>query len=126
MTCASGSSSPALKCAVVLVDSVLFRSMNICLIGAPGVGKGTFSKLLVKKLGLIHISIGDIIRKEVENKSAAGIRVRNYVEDGLLIPDGIVNDIVLQKLQKYTFSNILLDGFPRNVKQAEFVKCSYA
>jgi adenylate kinase len=95
--------------------------MNFCLIGAPGVGKGTFSKLLIQRLKLNHISVGDIVRREIGRKSAVGIQAQSYVTQGQLIPDEVVNGIVLQEVHKHSSSNILLDGFPRNVSQAEFL-----
>lgn len=95
--------------------------MNFCLIGAPGVGKGTFSKLLIKRLKLHHISVGDIIRNEIILNSDVGMQARQYVDRGDLIPDEVVNRVVFQEVRKQKFANILLDGFPRNTEQARYL-----
>lgn len=86
-----------------------------------GVGKGTFSKLLITRLGLHHISVGDIIRTEIGRQSTVGIKAQKYVTQGELIPDDVVNEVVLQEVRKHSFAHLLLDGFPRNVKQAQYL-----
>mmetsp|Transcript_13020 Transcript_13020/g.21287 ORF Transcript_13020/g.21287 Transcript_13020/m.21287 type:complete len:224 (-) Transcript_13020:137-808(-) len=93
--------------------------MNYCLIGAPGVGKGTFSKLLVLRLKLHHISVGDIVRQEITQKSNIGKQALKFVNKGTLIPDDIVSQIVEKEMKKFQISNILLDGYPRNINQAK-------
>jgi adenylate kinase len=95
--------------------------MNYCLIGAPGVGKGTFSKLLISRLKLHHISVGDIVRNEIKQETIVGKKVQKYVECGHLIPDEVVNEVVHQELHKFNFSNCLLDGFPRTTVQADIL-----
>lgn len=91
--------------------------MIVILLGAPGSGKGTQSKALAAKYGFTHMSTGDIFRAEMAQKTALGEKAESFVKAGKLVPDNVVVEMVAGKLeagQKY-----LLDGFPRNVEQAE-------
>jgi adenylate kinase len=91
--------------------------MIVILLGAPGSGKGTQSKALAAKYGFNHLSTGDIFRAEIANKTDLGQKVESILKSGKLVPDNITVEVVAGKLeagQKY-----LLDGFPRNVDQAE-------
>lgn len=92
--------------------------MNILIIGAPGSGKGTMSELIVEKYGLIHISTGDILRAEIKSESKLGLTAKNYVDKGQLVPDDLVNEIILQRLKQADIVNgFLMDGYPRNIAQ---------
>lgn len=91
--------------------------MIIVLLGAPGSGKGTQSKALAAKYGFTHLSTGDIFRAEMAQKTALGEKAAEYVKNGKLVPDSIVTEMVAGKLE--TGRNYLLDGFPRNVEQAQ-------
>ncbi len=84
---------------------------QFALIGAPGVGKGTFAKIICSRLGLYHISVGDIVRNEIERKTPQGIAMSKYTNEGRLIPDQIVCEIVFNEINKT--GKVLLDGFPR-------------
>lgn len=94
--------------------------MNLLLIGAPGTGKGTMSALLKSNLGLVHISTGDILRASIKEGSAVGRKAQAYIEAGQLVPDEIIHDIIVERLSKDDIKNgFLMDGYPRNIEQAE-------
>ncbi|KPJ62578.1 MAG: adenylate kinase [Planctomycetes bacterium DG_23] len=92
--------------------------MRIVLLGSPGAGKGTQAELLADRLGLIHISTGDILRENVEKGTELGLRVKKFMDKGKLVPDDLVVDIVAQRLKKEGKRGFVLDGFPRNLAQA--------
>jgi adenylate kinase len=91
--------------------------MIVILLGAPGAGKGTQSKVLAAKYGLQHLATGDIFRGEIAAKTTLGVKAQDYVKSGKLVPDALVVEMVAGKLQAGT--NYLLDGFPRNLEQAQ-------
>ena len=91
--------------------------MIVILLGAPGSGKGTQSKALATKYGFTHLSTGDIFRAEMAQKTALGEKAAEYVKNGRLVPDNIVVEMVAGRLD--AGNKYLLDGFPRNVEQAE-------
>ncbi len=94
--------------------------MNIVLIGPPGAGKGTQSKLLSERFSIPQISTGDILRANVREKTPMGLRAKDYMERGILVPDELVVEMVVDRLsQDDCARGFILDGFPRNVKQAE-------
>eukprot|EP01041_Mallomonas_annulata_P011373 gene11373-23806_t len=93
------------------------------LIGAPGVGKGTFGKVICQRLNLEHISIGNLIRMEIERKSELGAIIQSFNDKGALVPDDIVCDIVYKKYLYHInqSTGFILDGFPRNLFQSKFI-----
>jgi len=94
--------------------------VKLVFIGPPGIGKGTYAKMLNQKYGIPHISTGDIFREEISRGTELGIKVKQFVEKGLLVPDEIVIEIVKQVLRRPECEKgFILDGFPRTVKQAE-------
>ncbi len=94
--------------------------MRLVFIGPPSVGKGTYAKILSKKYNIPHISTGDIFREEIAKGSELGLRVKPYVERGVLVPDEIVVEVVKRILQSPLCSRgFILDGYPRTVRQAE-------
>ena len=95
--------------------------LNIIICGAPGCGKGTQSDLIVEKYGLKHLSTGDLLRNEIAKKSALGIEAESYISKGNLVPDKMIFDILSNAIAEQTKGSkgIILDGFPRNVAQAE-------
>lgn len=94
--------------------------MNIILMGPPGAGKGTQAEKLVEQLGLVQISTGDMFRQAMKENTKAGASAKSYIDQGLLVPDEITNDIVKERLMQGNFGNgFILDGYPRNVFQAE-------
>jgi adenylate kinase len=92
--------------------------MNIILLGYPGSGKGTQAKVLSQKLGLFHVSTGDIFREELARKSPLGQEVSGYISAGRLVPDRLVLEVLKARLAVET-RGLLFDGFPRTVEQAE-------
>jgi adenylate kinase len=89
------------------------------MLGPPGAGKGTQAKLLAERLGVPHISTGDILREAVAAGTPLGEAARRYMEDGRLVPDDVVIGIVDERLGEADASSFILDGFPRTVAQAE-------
>ena len=94
--------------------------MVIIMLGAPGTGKGTVAALLQDKLGIKHISTGDIFRKNMKEGTELGKIAEKYISQGKLVPDDVTIKVVEERLkEKDTENGIILDGFPRTVKQAE-------
>lgn len=95
--------------------------MNLLIMGAPGSGKGTFSSRLKDNYKLAHISTGDIFRKNIKENTALGQEAKSYMDKGLLVPDDLVNRLVLDTLQNLPegVSGYLLDGYPRTLEQAK-------
>lgn len=91
--------------------------INIILLGAPGAGKGTQANRLSKAYNLTHISTGDVIREEIRNNTNFGKKVKSFADKGLLVPDELIIEIIESRLHKEG-NGYLLDGFPRNLKQA--------
>jgi adenylate kinase len=92
--------------------------MNIILLGYPGSGKGTQAKLLVSNLNYKHLSTGDMFRDEIAKKTQLGEKVKSYINNGKLVPDDVVLEVIESKL-KDIGDNVLFDGFPRTIEQAE-------
>ena len=98
---------------------------KIVLLGPPGCGKGTQSKLLVEKNNFVQLSTGDLLRSETSNSdSDLGKKVKYLMESGELVPDKIVIDIIINKVEEHKNKSIVFDGFPRNLKQAEALDSS--
>jgi adenylate kinase len=94
--------------------------MKIIILGPPGAGKGTQAKRIVEKYGVPHISTGDILRKAVKDQTELGKRAASYMQKGTLAPDEIVMDMVNERLsQPDCVKGFVLDGYPRNLEQAE-------
>ena len=94
--------------------------MNIVLLGAPGAGKGTQGQKLVEEFGIAHISTGDLLRAAVKAQSELGKQAKAYMDAGQLVPDSLVIDLVKERLaQPDAQKGFMLDGFPRNIAQAE-------
>lgn len=93
--------------------------MNIVLFGAPGAGKGTQSALLVDRLKMFQVSTGDLFRAAIKNKTDLGQKAQSYIDKGELVPDEITIGLVDEVLAKNSGKSFILDGFPRNVAQAE-------
>jgi len=90
------------------------------LLGSPGAGKGTQAQLISKKLGLPHISSGDIFRENIKNQTELGIKAKNYIDRGELVPDDITISMIRDRISHPDCSaGALLDGFPRTPAQAE-------
>lgn len=94
--------------------------MRLVILGAPGAGKGTQAERISRKLGVPHVSTGDILRNEIKNGTEYGQRAREYVESGKLVPDELVFDIIENFIKSDNAKKgFLLDGFPRNLAQAK-------
>jgi adenylate kinase len=95
-------------------------TMNIVILGPPGVGKGTYAGFLSKKYSIPKISVGDLFRSAIKNRTELGKRIKNYVSSGELVPDETVIELVKNRLEEPDCKNgFLLDGYPRTVPQAE-------
>jgi adenylate kinase len=93
--------------------------MHAIIFGAPGSGKGTYASRLQSKLGVDVIAMGDIFREIMKDGTPLGNKVKGYVENGLLVPDGIVIDVLKKRLAKVSKEQgFILDGYPRNIEQA--------
>mgnify|MGYP000143606978 CR=1 FL=1 len=93
---------------------------NLILFGPPGSGKGTQSDKLIKKYGWIHLSTGDLLRKEKENNTRLGQEAQSYMSKGMLVPDEVVIGMIRSALEANPKANgFLFDGFPRTVAQAK-------
>ncbi len=97
---------------------------NIVIFGAPGSGKGTQSDLIIEKYGLNHISTGDVLRGEIKNGTELGKIAKQYIDDGMLVPDSLIVDMLAKVYDSYGKSHkgVIFDGFPRTVNQAEALK----
>ena len=94
--------------------------MNVILLGAPGAGKGTQAELICKKLSIPAVSTGNMLREAMANGSALGQMVKKIMEEGSLVPDDVILDIVAERVAKDDCANgFILDGVPRTLAQAE-------
>lgn len=94
--------------------------MKIVMLGAPGAGKGTQAKMISEKYGIPHISTGDIFRANIKENTELGQKAKTYMDKGLLVPDELVVDLVVDRLaQDDAAKGYVLDGFPRTIPQAE-------
>lgn len=97
--------------------------LNIVIFGAPGSGKGTQSARIVEKYGLNHISTGDVLRAEIKNGTELGKTAKSYIDQGQLIPDALMIDILASVFDSFKDSKgVIFDGFPRTIAQAEALK----
>lgn len=97
---------------------------RIILMGKQGTGKGTQANLLKEKLGIVHISTGDVFRAALKNETPAGLLAKQYINNGNLVPDDATNKIVKEFFESNpdALDNFVLDGYPRNKNQALFLE----
>lgn len=94
--------------------------MKIIMLGAPGAGKGTQAKQIADKYSIPHISTGDIFRANIKEGTELGKKAKTFMDQGLLVPDELVVDLVVDRIKQADCSNgFVLDGFPRTIPQAE-------
>lgn len=94
--------------------------MKIIMLGAPGAGKGTQAKKIAEKYHIPHISTGDIFRANIKNGTELGKQAKTYMDQGLLVPDELTVNLVIDRVQQEDCKNgYVLDGFPRTIPQAE-------
>lgn len=97
--------------------------LNLVIFGAPGSGKGTQSEHIVAKYGLNHISTGDVLRGEIKKGTPLGNTAKGFIDQGQLIPDELMIDILAQVFDSFKDSKgVIFDGFPRTIAQAEALK----
>jgi len=96
--------------------------MRVVMFGAPGVGKGTQAKILADKLEVPHISTGDILRSAIKNQTPLGLKAKEIVESGFLVPDDLMADLIKEVLSGKTCEKgFILDGYPRTLAQAKLL-----
>ena len=96
--------------------------MKIILLGAPGAGKGTYASRLKKTYNIPHVSTGDLLREAIKNGNEIGTTAKGYMDKGLFVPDEIIVNLLKERLeQEDAQKGVLLDGFPRTIKQAELL-----
>lgn len=94
--------------------------MRIIMLGAPGAGKGTQAKIIADEYGIPHVSTGDIFRANIKNGTQLGMEAKQYMDQGLLVPDELTVKILLDRVAQEDCQNgYVLDGFPRTIPQAE-------
>jgi len=93
--------------------------MRMVLLGAPGAGKGTHCKRIVDQYGVLHLSSGDILRRERAEGSDLGKKAQSYMDAGTLVPDDLIVEMMSKAVKAAPASGYVLDGFPRTVNQAE-------
>lgn len=92
---------------------------TVVFLGPPGAGKGTQSSLLTERMSFIQLSTGDMLRDAVRNQTPLGIKAKSYMDQGKLVPDELIIELIEEKLESLPDRNIIFDGFPRTIKQAE-------
>lgn len=98
--------------------------MQVLFLGAPGSGKGTQCKKLSAKLGLVHLSSGDLLRAAIKENTPVGQKAKSYMDKGVLVPDPVLIEMFREALAKPELKKgFILDGFPRNLSQAESLDC---
>jgi adenylate kinase len=93
--------------------------MRIVLLGAPGAGKGTHCKRIVERYGVLHLSSGDILRRERAQGTALGKKAQGHMDAGALVPDDLIVEMMSKAIKTAPAAGYVLDGFPRTVHQAE-------
>nr|XP_026690497.1 GTP:AMP phosphotransferase AK3, mitochondrial isoform X2 [Ciona intestinalis] len=100
--------------------TLLRKAIHAIIMGPPGSGKGTVSARIIRDFDMQHLSSGDMLRAEIAEQSTYGTKAKQFIEDGKLVPDALVVELVLSQIQKIpTSTSWLLDGFPRTIEQAE-------
>jgi len=93
-------------------------SMKIVIFGPPGSGKGTYASLLKNRLDIPHVSTGELVREEIQNKTELGMEIRKYSDAGQLVPDEVIIKILKKRLAPIMSKGFILEGYPRSIEQA--------
>lgn len=105
---------------MIILYGRMVYSMKIIMLGAPGAGKGTQAKKIANKYGIPHISTGDIFRANIKNNTELGKKAKEYMDQGLLVPDELTLSLIMDRFSQADCENgYVLDGFPRTIPQAE-------
>jgi len=97
-------------------------SLNLFIIGPSGCGKSTQAKLIAEKYNLTHISTGQLLRDEIAAGTGFGLEAKAYIDQGKLVPDDLVFDVLVAKLKTIDYQNFIIDGFPRLLNQGKIVE----
>lgn len=97
-------------------------ALNLFIIGPSGCGKSTQAKLVAEKYGLTHLSTGQLLRDEIAAASELGLKAKSFIDNGNLVPDEIVFDILTTNFAKLNNQNFIVDGFPRMLSQGQFIE----
>ncbi|MDO4197439.1 MAG: adenylate kinase [Erysipelotrichaceae bacterium] len=93
--------------------------MNLLIMGAPGAGKGTMSNLILENYDVVHISTGDMLRQSIAEGHELGLKAKEYMEQGKLVPDSLIHDMIVERFSRPDMENgFLFDGYPRTLAQA--------
>lgn len=94
--------------------------MDVILLGPPGAGKGTQATMLVERVGLVHVSTGDLFRAALRDGTTLGQQAKSYMDKGELVPDDVVINMVMERIDQPDCENgVMFDGFPRTIEQAK-------
>ncbi|MBY8982589.1 MAG: nucleoside monophosphate kinase, partial [Candidatus Lokiarchaeota archaeon] len=98
------------------------KAEHIVLLGLPGSGKGTFSSQIKEVIpDIVHVSTGDIFRENIKNNTPLGLKAKEFMDRGALVPDEITNNMIKNRLDELVNQSWILDGFPRNIKQTKYL-----
>ena len=95
------------------------KDMRLVLLGPPGAGKGTHAKILSEKFKAFHLATGDILRQHIRGKTPLGVKAKDIIESGNLVPDHLVNEMMFEEILNVKKPAFILDGYPRTIGQAE-------
>ncbi|HMK82140.1 MAG TPA: nucleoside monophosphate kinase [Candidatus Bathyarchaeia archaeon] len=96
--------------------------MNIVILGPPGSGKGTYATLLESRLGIPHVSTGDLVREEIRKKTPLGDQIAKYSNSGNLVPDETITELLKCHLSQENSKGFILEGYPRSIQQAKLLE----
>ena len=96
--------------------------LNLFIIGPSGCGKTTQAKLIAEKYDISHLSMGQLLRDEIAKGSGFGLEAKKYIDEGQLVPDDLVFDVLIVKLKELNYDNFIIDGFPRVLNQGRIIE----
>lgn len=97
-------------------------ALNLFIIGPSGCGKSTQAKLIAQKYNLTHFSTGQLLRDEIATQSEIGLKTKSFIDNGNLVPDEVVYEILTTNLAKINYQNFIIDGFPRILSQGQYIE----